>query len=290
MSGSDGIARTGRPTTTMRRQLHRLYGASHDINALWARIETVLRDRLAARPAVMRELDAARVADPDWFIAPDMIGYSTYVDGFAGTVKGVMAHVDHLDAMGVRYLHLLAPLKARAGDSDGGFAVADYLSVEPALGTMADVERLCERLRASRISLCVDLAINHTADDHVWALAARAGDPYYRNFYLVLDGADAARREALLPQVFPTTAPGNFTVVPDMGGAVWTTFYPFQWDLNWANSDVMGSDDRYDAGSRQSWGRGVPARFHRLPVEADRHRLPQSSPRTLHRSRAAWRA
>ena len=241
MSGSDGIARTGRHTTTLRRQLHRLYGASHDINALWARIETVLRDRLAARPAVMRELDAARVADPDWFVAPDMIGYSTYVDGFAGTVKGVMAHVDHLDAMGVRYLHLLALLKARAGDSDGGFAVADYLSVEPALGTMADVERLCERLRASRISLCVDLAINHTADDHVWALAARAGDPYYRNFYLVLDEADAARREALLPQVFPTTAPGNFTVVPDMGGAVWTTFYPFQWDLNWANPDVMVS-------------------------------------------------
>ncbi|MEG3124550.1 alpha-amylase family glycosyl hydrolase [Sphingomonas sp. GB1N7] len=224
---------------TLRRQLQRLYGQTHDLDALWVRIETVLRDRMAERPAVMQALDAARVADPDWFVTPDMIGYSTYVDRFAGTVAGMIAHVDHFEGLGVRYLHLLALLKARTGDSDGGFAIADYLSVELALGTMADVERLAARLRASRISLCVDLALNHTADDHVWALKAKAGDPYYRDFYIVLDEAEAARREAMLPQVFPTTAPGNFTAVSEMGGSVWTTFYPFQWDLNWSNPNVM---------------------------------------------------
>ena len=231
--------RLHRHGATLRRQVERLYGASHDVDALWSRIEAVLRNRMADRPAVMQALDGARIADPDWFVAPDMIGYSTYVDRFAGTVARLTAHVDHLDTLGVRYLHLLALLKARAGDSDGGFAVADYLSVEPSLGTMADVEALCDRLRASRISLCVDLALNHTADDHVWALAAKAGDPHYRDFYIVLDEAEAAARETMLPQVFPTTAPGNFTVVPAMGGSVWTTFYPFQWDLNWANPEVM---------------------------------------------------
>ncbi len=231
--------RLSRHGATLRRQIARLYGADHDLDALWSRIEAMLRERMATRPAVMQVLDGARIADPDWFVAPDMIGYSTYVDRFADTVAGLTAHVDHLETLGVRYLHLLALLKARAGDSDGGFAVADYLSVEPALGTMADVEALCDRLRASRISLCVDLALNHTADDHVWALAAKAGDPHYRDFYIVLDEAEAAARETLLPQVFPTTAPGNFTVVPSMGGSVWTTFYPFQWDLNWANPEVM---------------------------------------------------
>jgi len=231
--------RLSRHGATLRRQIARLYGADHDLDALWSRVEAMLRERIATRPAVMQALDNARIADPDWFVAPDMIGYSTYVDRFADTVAGLTAHVDHLETLGVRYLHLLALLKARAGDSDGGFAVADYLRVEPALGTMADVEALCDRLRASRISLCVDLALNHTADDHIWALAAKAGDPHYRDFYIVLDEAEAAAREALLPQVFPTTAPGNFTVVPAMGGSVWTTFYPFQWDLNWANPEVM---------------------------------------------------
>ena len=236
---SDLDTRLRQHGTTLRRQLERLYGATHDIDALWSRIEAVLRDRMAERPAVMQALDVARIADRDWFVAPDMIGYSTYVDRFAGTVSGLTEKVEYLDTLGVRYLHLLALLKARTGDSDGGFAVADYLSIEPTLGTMTDVEALCERLRASRISLCVDLALNHTADDHVWALKAKAGDPHYRDYYIVLDKAEAAAREAALPQVFPTTAPGNFTHVPEMGGEVWTTFYPFQWDLNWANPEVM---------------------------------------------------
>ena len=221
-----------------RRQLERLYGDTAT-EALWPRMEALLRDRAAERPQAMAALDEARLTDPDWFVAPDMLGYSTYVDRFAGTVAGLTGKVDHLEALGIRYLHLLALLKARTGDSDGGFAVADYLSVEPRLGTMADVERLAARLRDGRISLCVDLALNHTADDHAWARAARAGDPYYRAFYHVLSAAEAQAREADLAQVFPTTAPGNFTHVPAMGGAVWTTFYPFQWDLNWANPEVM---------------------------------------------------
>jgi len=221
----------------LRRQLERLYGSTG--LALWPRLEAILRERAAERPAAMVALDEARLADPDWFVAPDMLGYSTYVDRFAGTVDGLIDKVDHLESLGVRYLHLLALLKARAGDSDGGFAVADYLAVEPRLGTMADVERLAARLREGRISLCVDLALNHTADDHAWAQAARAGDPHYRAFYHVVDPAEAEAYEADLLQVFPTTAPGNFTAVPEMGGSVWTTFYPFQWDLNWANPEVM---------------------------------------------------
>lgn len=223
----------------LRRQLDRLYGRDHDVAALWARAQDILQARHADRSDALRSLDTLRAADPDWFVQPDMIGYSTYVDRFAGTVTGLTDRVDHLERLGVRYLHLLALLKARAGDSDGGFAVADYLAIEPSLGTMADVERLAARLREGRISLCVDLALNHTADDHAWALAAKAGDPAYRDFYIVVDEETARAREAELEQVFPATAPGNFTHVPAMGGWVWTTFYPFQWDLNWANPELF---------------------------------------------------
>jgi amylosucrase len=222
----------------LRRQLARLYGED-ELASLWSRIEQVLRAADAGRIPALRALDGERLADPDWFVVPQMLGYSTYVDRFAGTVAGLTARVDHLETLGVRYLHLLALLKAREGDSDGGFAVADYLAVEPRLGTMDQVELLAERLRAGRISLCVDLALNHTADDHDWARRAKAGDPHYRAFYHVLSAEDAAACEHDLAQVFPTTAPGNFTDVPEMGGQVWTTFYPFQWDLNWANPEVM---------------------------------------------------
>ncbi|PTQ12679.1 amylosucrase [Sphingomonas oleivorans] len=232
--------RLARHGARLDRQLQALYGATPDAAELPARVRTLLRARFEERPEELLALDAAREARPDWFVDPAMLGYSTYVDRFGSTVAGVESRVDYLENLGVRYLHLLALLKAREGDSDGGFAVADYLAVEPALGSMADLERLTARLRRARISLCVDFALNHTADDHHWAKAAKAGDPHYRDFYIVLDDeAEVAAREARLGQIFPKTAPGNFTYIPELKGWAWTTFYPFQWDLNWANPELF---------------------------------------------------
>ena len=37
----------------------------------------------------------------------------------------------------------------------------------------------------------------------------------------------------------PTTAPGNFTWLPDAGHFVMTSFYPYQWDLNYRNPIVL---------------------------------------------------
>jgi amylosucrase len=193
--------------------------------------------RCAARPDALRALDAT--APRAWVTDPATLGYCAYVDRFGGTLAGVAERVDHLDALGVRYLHLLPFLAMREGDSDGGFAVRDYGAIEPRLGAMADLEALAAALRGRGIHLCADFVLNHCADDHAWAKAARDGDPVYRAFFHVLPDADAvARHEAHLGQVFPRTAPGNFTEVPGLG-FVWTTFYPYQWDLNWSNPDVF---------------------------------------------------
>lgn len=192
-----------------------------------------------ARRPELRALDASRERDPAWFLAADMIGYTAYVDRFAGTLLGVGRRVDHLQGLGVRYLHLLPFLRAREGDNDGGFAVSDYDAVQPALGDIEDIDALTVRLRRAGISLCADLVLNHTADDHAWARAARAGDPHHRAYYHIFPDRELPdRHERALGQVFPVTAPGNFTEVPGVG-SVWTTFYPYQWDLNWSNPDVF---------------------------------------------------
>ena len=50
------------------------------------------------------------------------------------------------------------------------------------LVAMGDVERLGARLREGRISLCVDLALTHTADDHAWprrVAPGRANQPFH---------------------------------------------------------------------------------------------------------------
>lgn len=219
--------------------LHALYGAHPGWSALPG---TLLRGAAALaseRTQDLRALDAAREQDPGWLLRPDMIGYSAYVDRLAGTLRGVADRVPYLQELGVRYLHLLPFQRARDGDNDGGFAVRDYDAIEPALGTIADLQVLTARLRQAGISLCADFVLNHTADDHAWAAGARAGDARLRDYYLVFPGVkETARFESTLGQVFPQTAPGNFTGVQGLG-RVWTTFYPYQWDLNWANPSVF---------------------------------------------------
>ncbi|HET6209504.1 MAG TPA: alpha-amylase family protein, partial [Jatrophihabitans sp.] len=161
-------------------------------------------------------------------------------DRFATDLAGVADRIDYLRELGVSYLHLMPLLRPRPGDSDGGYAVADYRSVRPDLGTMADLRRLAGRLRASGVSLVLDLVLNHVAREHPWAQAARAGDEYYRAFFHTFadrELPDAYERS--LPEVFPDFAPGNFSWDEQLNAWVWTTFNSFQWDLNWTNPEVL---------------------------------------------------
>ena len=82
--------------------------------------------------------------------------------------------------------------------------------------------------------------MNHTSEDHEWAVKARQGDGEYMSRYFFYDNASIpSEYEKTVPQVFPTTAPGNFTWLPEIGHYVMTTFYPYQWDLNYKNPRVF---------------------------------------------------
>ncbi len=222
--------------------LSSLYGDRPEFADWYARLLVAIAAAAAIRPASLQALDVQREDDPQWLSRAPPLGYSAYVDRFAGTLRGVRTRIPMLRALGVGYLHLLPFLRARAGDNDDGFAVASFEEVEPRLGDMQDLEDLAAALRADGILLCGDLVLNHVADDHPWAQAARAGNVRYRGFFHVLhDVAEVQACERDLHQVFPQTAPGNFTHVPAMGGWVWTTFYPYQWDLNYANPEVFAA-------------------------------------------------
>ncbi len=221
----------------------RLFSALHQLypeNMIWAdQWLSQIAECINARPEQLKRLDLSRSAD--WLKNPKLIGYSAYVDRFAGNLQGVQEKIDYLQSLGIGYLHLLPFLTMREGDSDGGFAVKDYEQVDPRFGSNADLIVLTEQLRSAGISLCSDLVLNHCADDHVWAIAARNGDQLYRDFfYTFSDRSLPDRYEQHLGQVFPVTAPGNFSAIESLGW-VWTTFYPYQWDLNWRNPHVFAA-------------------------------------------------
>ena len=200
----------------------------------------MLRRSYDDRKQALRDRDERRLADPDWYRSNKMLGMMLYVDNFAGDLKGVRAKLPYLKECGVNYLHLMPLLRTVKGRSDGGYAVADFRAVQPELGMMEDLERLADDCREAGISLALDFVMNHTSEDHTWARAARAGDPVARARYFFYDDRRIPDEfEKTVPQVFPTTAPGNFTWLDDCGQWVMTSFYPYQWDLNYANPMVF---------------------------------------------------
>ena len=170
----------------LRAPLVAVYGADARFPAAWTALLEAIAAVAAARPADLRALDHEREITPDWLHREQVVGYVAYADRFAGTLRGVRERLPYLRELGVGYLHLMPLLRARPAPNDGGYAVADYGAVEPALGTMDDLRALAADLRGAGMALCVDVVLNHTAREHAWARAAMAGDArklaYYRTF------------------------------------------------------------------------------------------------------------
>ena len=200
----------------------------------------VLRDYYTEREDALKELDLIREASPDWFKGNDMLGMLMYTNCFAKNLKGVKENLGYIKESGVNYLHLMPLLESPEGRSDGGYAVSDFRKVDPKLGTMEDLADLARECHANNVSLCLDFVMNHTSEDHEWARKAKAGDYEYQKRYFFFDNWNIPNAfEETVPQVFPQTAPGNFSWCPEVGKVVMTTFYPYQWDLNYANPVVF---------------------------------------------------
>lgn len=221
-------------------ELRWLYMELYGNDAMYAELCEQMHDYYLKRSTELKKRDIKKEKNPDWFKEKEMLGMMLYIDNFAGNLKGVEKKLAYLKECNVNCLHLMPFLDTPKGKSDGGYAVADFRKVRPDLGTMKDLSRLTEKCHENGMNVCMDFVMNHTSEEHEWAKRARAGEGEYMSRYFFYDNGDIpARYEETVPQVFPTTAPGNFTWLPEIGHYVLTTFYPYQWDLNYRNPRVF---------------------------------------------------
>ena len=221
-------------------ELRWLYMELYGNDAMYAELCEQMHDYYSKRGTELKKRDAKKEKNPDWFKEKEMLGMMLYIDNFAGNLKGVEKKLPYLKECNVNCIHLMPFLDTPKGKSDGGYAVADFRKVRPDLGTMKDLARLAEKCHENDMNVCMDFVMNHTSEEHEWAKRARAGEGEYMSRYFFYDNGDIpARYEETVPQVFPTTAPGNFTWLPEIGHYVLTTFYPYQWDLNYRNPRVF---------------------------------------------------
>mgnify|MGYP000124452624 FL=1 len=150
-----------------------------------------------------------------------------------GDLQGVIRHLDYIKELGADYLWLTPFLLSP--QYDNGYDVADYRAIDPRYGTMEDFDQLVEEAGKRGMYLMMDMVFNHCSTEHEWFQKALAGDPYYRDFFIIRKGKDGG-----LP-------PTNW--VSKFGGSAWGylpgtdeyylhLFHVSQADLNWENPCV----------------------------------------------------
>lgn len=221
-------------------ELRWLYMELYDNDSMFAELSDNMRQFYLDRNKELKKWDEKRASDPSWYKQNDLLGMMFYIDNFAGNMKGVESKLDYIEQCNVNYIHLMPFLDTPEGRSDGGYAVSDFRKVQEKLGSMKDLDSLTAACHKKGINVCMDFVMNHTSEDHEWAKRARQGEGEYMSRYFFYDNSTIPQQyEKTVPQVFPTTAPGNFTWLPDANHYVMTSFYPYQWDLNYKNPRVF---------------------------------------------------
>jgi alpha-glucosidase len=177
----------------------------------------------------------------------DAVIYQVYVRSFAdsngdgvGDIAGLIDHLDHLEWLGMDAVWC-SPISV-SPNADWGYDVTDYCAVDPALGTLDDVDRLVREAEQRGIRVVLDLVPNHTSIEHPWFVDARKSRTApHRDWYVWADPAP----DGGPPNNWLSSFVGSaWTLDPLTGQYYLHNFLAEQADLNWWNDDVRAEFDR----------------------------------------------
>ena len=171
----------------------------------------------------------------------DKVAYQIYPKSFydsngdgIGDLQGIIRKLDYLKDLGADILWI-SPIYP-SPFADQGYDISDYYNIDPAFGTMEDMDELIREAQKRDMYILMDLVVNHCSDEHEWfekACADPSGE--YGNFFYIED-----RKEGELPCNWRSY----------FGGPVWEplpghpdkqymhVFHKKQPDLNWENPAV----------------------------------------------------
>ena len=102
-----------------------------------------------------------------------------------GTLEEIKDKIPLIAELGVDYIWL-SPIFVSPW-VDGGYDVADYKKIDPRFGSMSDFRRLINTCDKYKISILLDLVLNHTSSEHPWFKASEKSDPWYKDYYIWRD-------------------------------------------------------------------------------------------------------
>ena len=179
-------------------------------------------------------------SSPHWY--KEAIIYQLRVRSFAdsnndgiGDFEGLTRKLGYLQDLGVTALWLM-PFYPSPGKDDG-YDIADYLDVDPEVGTLEDFRRFLDEAHRRGLRVITELVINHTSDAHPWFQRARRAPKgsAYRDFYVWSDNPDKYRQARIIFQDFEHS---NWAWDRVACQYFWHRFYSHQPDLNFDNPAV----------------------------------------------------
>ena len=219
---------------------HEIYVRNAGSAVFFNQLVRLIAQSYTQRPAQLKQRDEEKEMKGNWFLSNGITGMSLYVDRFCGNLKNLEAKLDYFKKLGVNFLHLMPVFESPEGESDGGYAVSDFRKVDKRFGSLTDLESLQKKMQQEEMYLMLDIVLNHTSQQHEWAMLAKKGEKKYQDyFYLFNDRKLPDQYNRTMPEIFPESSPGNFTYNPGMKKWVMTVFHNYQWDLNYTNPAVF---------------------------------------------------
>ena len=171
----------------------------------------------------------------------DKVAYQIYPKSFydsngdgVGDIPGIISKLDYLKDLGVDIIWI-SPMYP-SPFADQGYDISDYYNIDPAFGTLEDMECLIAEAKKRDMYILMDLVVNHCSDEHEWfEKACEDPEVKYGNFFYIEDRKEGER-------------PCNWRSY--FGGSVWEplpghedkqylhAFHKKQPDLNWENPEV----------------------------------------------------
>ena len=226
--------------TAIHALFYEIYGQHSDSDIFFDELIRLIARSYSNRSAALKIRDEEKEEKGTWFLSNEITGMSLYVDRFCGNIKTLQTKLDYFKKLGVNFLHLMPVFESPEGESDGGYAVADFRKVAKRFGSFKDLQQLQQKMQQEQMYLMVDIVLNHTSQQHEWAIKAKQGDKKYQDyFYMFDDRVLPDQYDRAMPEIFPETAPGNFTYIPEIQKWVMTVFHNYQWDLNYRNPAVF---------------------------------------------------
>ena len=158
-----------------------------------------------------------------------------------GDLKGIIQKLDYIHELGFETLWISPFFPSPQADT--GYDISSYTDIAPEYGTMNDVLQLIEEVHKRGMKVAFDMVMNHTSIEHPWFKESRTSRNNPKSdWYIWRDPHPSPFRRGVRGEVpnnwQSLTGGSGWHYSADRRQYYWSSFLPFQPDLNYRNPEV----------------------------------------------------